>query len=76
MKVKMAYKCFLCETILLSENSIDVQYNDLPKMCGSVIANQNFLGNKYLYKEPLQIPHKCKDGSCGMAYFAGFYKEG
>ena len=73
-KVKMAYKCPLCGMLILSTSVREVEYNDLPSMCGKMVANQRFVGTT-IYNEPLQIPHKCKDGSCGMAYFAGFKKE-
>lgn len=75
MKYRMAYKCQLCGAVVTSPRVNDVPYNDLPKLCANVVKNQMFMGNQYLYNEPMQVPHKCEDGSCGMAYFAGFRRE-
>lgn len=74
-KYHAVYKCALCETLLLYGDSHEVPYDALLVLIGKVIKNQQFAGNPYLYEAPLQIPHKCKDGNCGIAYFAGFRKQ-
>lgn len=58
-------------TIVFGEPT-EIPYDALPALCAKVVGNQQFLGNPYLYQAPMQIPHKCLDGSCGMAYFSGF----
>jgi hypothetical protein len=69
------YKCQLCGTLLTYGDPKEIPYEVLPEICAKVIQNQQFAGNPYLYQAPMQIPHKCKDGNCGMAYFAGFMQK-
>lgn len=66
------YKCPLCGNILKCGESIEIPYDELPNLLGLVIRNQKFAGNPYLYQAPMHIPHKCRDGSAGLAQFAGF----
>lgn len=67
------YKCPLCGTLLkTTENTIEIPYDELPKLLGKYIRTQQFAGNPYLYEAPSHIPCKCKDGSAGLAAFAGF----
>ena len=66
------YKCQLCGAALAYGEPHEVPYDKLPELCGKVVQNQTFINNPALYKAPMQIPHKCAEGSCGMAYFAGF----
>lgn len=40
-----------------------------------IVWKMPIAGNPYLYEASMQIPHKCKDGNCGIAYFAGFRKQ-
>ena len=51
---------------------MEIPYDELPILLGNVIRNQKFAGNPYLYQAPMHIPHKCRDGSVGLAQFAGF----
>lgn len=75
MKVKPAYRCMQCDKVFTHENSdFEIEYYKLPELLFKVVVNQNFMFNPALYKAPLYIPHKCKDGSCGLAIFAGFAK--
>lgn len=69
------YKCLLCGALIPFGNSCEIPYNRLPDVLAGVVKNQRFAGNQYLYQVPMQIPHKCPDGSGGMAHFAGFKKE-
>lgn len=71
-KYYAAYKCQLCGAVLQYGDAHEVPYNGLPDLLGKVIKNQQFVGNPYLHEAPMQLPHQCKDGSCGMAYFIGF----
>ena len=68
------YKCQLCGRLLLYGKAQDVPYEQLPELCREVVFNQMFMSNPDLYQAPMQIPHRCSDGNCGMAYFAGFRK--
>ena len=72
-KYYAVYKCPLCGTLLkTTENSIEIPYNELPTLLGKYMRNQQFIGNPYLYEAPSYIPCTCKDGSVGLAAFAGF----
>lgn len=73
-KYYATYKCPLCGTIIQYGVPREVPYEKLPELLGKVIRNQQFQGNPYLYEAPMHIPHKCADGSAGLAYFAGFHK--
>lgn len=72
MLVKPVYKCLLCGQLLTTGQAQDIPYNELPGLLGKVVQNQLFAGNPYLYQAPMHIPCRCRDGSAGMAYFAGF----
>ena len=72
MKYKVTYKCQQCNELIGYGEPKEISYNELPKLCGKVIQNQQFVNNPYLYQALMQVIHNCKDGSCGMAYFAGF----
>lgn len=67
-----AYKCQFCGAIVQYGDAQLVPYEELPGLCGKVVQNQQFAGNPYLYQAPMHVPHKCKNGGCGLAYFAGF----
>lgn len=70
--VQAIYKCPLCDTFITFGNTVQCKYFDLPGLLGKVEQNQLFAGNPYLHTAPLHIPHKCKTGDAGFAYFAGF----
>lgn len=74
MLVHPAYKCPLCNRILLYGNPSEVPYDKLPDLLGMVIKNQQFAGNPYLHQVPMHIPCKCPNGNAGLASFAGFMK--
>lgn len=67
-----AYKCPLCGATIRYGEPTEIPYDALPGLCGQVVRNQTFINNPALYTAPMQVPHKCPDGSCGLAYFAGF----
>ena len=69
------YKCPLCEAKLTPGSPTEVPPDKLPSLLAHVVTQQQFLGSQ-LYNAPMHIPHKCKDGSAGLAYFAGFVKIG
>ena len=75
MLVKPAYKCLLCERLFVVGEAQDIPYDKLPDLIGSVVRNQNFAGNPYLYNAPMYIPCPCRDGNAGIAYFAGFMRK-
>ena len=75
MKYSAIYKCALCGQLIRYGDPNEVPYNKLPKLLGRAIRNQLFAGNPALHEAPMNIPHNCKDGSGGMAYFAGFMRE-
>lgn len=72
-KYLAVYKCPLCGTLMKTTNDpIEIPYDELPKLLGRYVRNQQFAGNPYLYEAPEYLPCKCKDGSAGLAIFAGF----
>lgn len=75
MRYYAVYICPLCGKRLRLPNSAEIPYDKLPEMLGNVIQNQQFAGNAYLHKAPMQIPCKCGDGNAGLAQFAGFVQE-
>ena len=74
MKYIPVYKCQLCNTLIQYGNPQEIPYESLPELCNRVVSNQLFAGNPYLHTALMQIPHKCENGNCGMAYFAGFMR--
>ena len=75
MKYSAIYKCPLCGQLIRYGQPHEVPYDELPRLLGKVVQNQLFAGNPVLHEAPMHIPHKCKDGSAGLSYFAGFLKE-
>lgn len=73
-KYYATYKCPLCGTLIYYGEPSEVPYDKLPELLGKVINNQRFQGHPILHQAPMHIPHKCKDGSAGLAQFAGFRK--
>ena len=74
VRVRAVYKCLLCGRLLSTGQAQEVPSDALPELCGKVVRNQMFAGNPWLHQAPMQIPCRCQDGSCGMAWFAGFKK--
>lgn len=74
-KYYATYKCSLCGKLMVYGEPQVVPYDALPSLCGRVVKDQMFINNPALYQAPMQMPCKCIDGSCGMAYFAGFKKS-
>lgn len=72
MKYFTTYKCAMCGCELRYGKPQEIPQDDLPGLLGKIVSNQRFMGNPYLYQAPMYIPHKCNDGSAGMAYFSGF----
>lgn len=72
-KYVAVYKCPLCEMILTAAPPAEVPYDMLPELLAAVIKQQKFMGSP-LCPAPMHIPHKCENGSAGLAYFAGFAK--
>lgn len=70
-KYYIAYHCLLCSTVFAYGDATELPYDELPDLCGKVVLHQ-LDGNKYGLKFPKYTHHKCPDGSCGLAHFAGF----
>lgn len=68
------YKCQLCGAVVRygDVKPVACSQEQLQELCMRVIRNQQFMNNPALYQAPVNAPHHCADGSCGMAYFAGF----
>lgn len=65
------YKCSICGEIVIGKPVGNFQRNLLQCVCDKKASLDCVLGDA-----PVAIVHKCKDGSVGMAYFAGFRKDG
>lgn len=72
MKYNAVYKCPLCGTKIVYGESYEIPRDELPNLLGMVVQNQMFMNNPALYVAPMYLPHKCKDGSAGLAQFSGF----
>ena len=75
MNYKPIYKCPLCNQLIGCGNAVEVPYDKLVDLLAAVVKNQQFVGNRYLHQVPMHIPHQCKNGGAGLAYFAGFLPE-
>lgn len=73
-KYQAAYKCPLCGKLIVGELT-DVPEEKLPELLGKYVKSQYFSSNPYIETPPPYVPHKCADGSAGLAPFAGFIKE-
>lgn len=71
MKFTSIYRCLSCNALIAHGDTLEITPEQAVDYCAKMIQHQQLAGNPYLYKAPLQIPHRCKDGSVGMAYFAG-----
>lgn len=67
-----SYKCPLCDELLHNNEPLDIPYTDLTMHLFRFVQHQQLAGNPYLHQVPQYIPHACKDGSVGLAFFAGF----
>lgn len=72
-KYETRYRCQMCGQEMRYGNQTEVPYEKLPELLSQVVTNQHFVGTA-LYRAPMYIPHKCSDGSGGMAAFIGFKK--
>ena len=71
-KYRILYKCPMCNTCIKSDKDRNIDQDILPELLAKVWKNQLFAGNPYLYEAPMYIPHKCSNGSAGLAQFIGF----
>ena len=67
------YRCQLCGQVVPYGSPTEVPPEKLPELLAQVVKNQRFIGTS-LYIAPQHLPHKCSDGSGGMATFIGFKK--
>ena len=75
MKYTLIYKCPLCNQLIKYGKAVDVPYDMLPEVLAAFVLNQQFAGHPILHKAPMHIPHKCKNGGAGLAFFAGLLPE-
>jgi len=67
----VAYRCTLCSKVMRLGKAVKLEYNDLPALCGTIVQQKQFRGNPYFQTAPFEVPCKCTNGNCGIAYFAG-----
>ena len=72
-RYEVRYRCQLCGQVFRTGNQTEVTEAQIPKLLARVVTNQQFIGTA-LYQAPQYIPHKCPDGSGGLASFIGFKK--
>lgn len=70
-KYKAVYKCLICGTEQVAGYMELPSREEAARQIEKVVGNQQFINNPYLYKAPLYQTHDCRDGSCGLAHFAG-----
>ena len=70
------YKCQMCGAVIKYGESADLPPEAIHQLLGKVVQqNQLFAGNPALHQAQMYLPHRCKDGSGGLAVFAGFKRE-
>lgn len=67
------YVCQMCGKVIHFGTQAEVPDDKIPSLLAQVVGQQILLGTIH-YKAPMHIPHKCADGSGGLAYFVGFKK--
>lgn len=72
-KYEVRYRCQMCGQEFRQGNPTEVPDDHIPRLLARVVTNQQFIGTP-LYQAPQYIPHKCPDGSGGLAAFIGFKK--
>lgn len=72
-KYEPRYRCQMCGQELRFGNQAEIPYDKIPELLGKVVATQQFIGTA-LHQAPQYLPHKCPDGSGGLAAFIGFKK--
>ena len=73
MKFFAIYRCSLCEQkFRITDEPFEIDRNKGPELVAKILQNQSMIGNPYLYKAPMNIPHNCKNGGIGIAYLIGF----
>ena len=71
-KYRLVYRCNLCGELTICGEGHPVPHEMLADLVGKVVRNQAMIGNPYLYNAPMHMIHYCRDGSVGLATFAGF----
>ena len=70
-----AYKCQLCGKVVMYGDPAELPDGDTAyRLVQEFIGVQKQQGNPFVKKPPMYVPHKCKDGSSGIAIFSGFAK--
>ena len=70
----VVYRCALCNELVYVEMPEETLKQDDKDFCNKVLMNQQFAGNPYLHQAQMHVLHNCKDGSVGIATFAGIKK--
>ena len=74
-KYEARYRCQLCgrEMKPLKGKQTEVSEDLIPKLLDQIIIGQYHFDTE-LFITPMYQPHKCSDGSGGLAAFIGFKK--
>lgn len=69
------YHCQMCGEMQRLRQEANAQPEDIVALLAKTMYLQDRLGSRSdLVQVQERIPHKCKDGSLGVAIFAGFKK--
>lgn len=70
-----AYKCQLCGKVVMYGEPAELpDDNAAHQLVQQFIGIQKNQSNPFVKKPPMYVPHRCKDGSAGIAMFSGFAK--
>lgn len=67
-KYKPTYKCALCGALIDFCGPVKLDSSTLHDLSASILNSKKYMTE--------HMTHKCEDGSTGVAYFAGFRKDG
>ena len=70
------YKCQMCGAVIKYGESADLEPQKIHQLVDRVVKmNQYFAENQSPQQAQMYLPHRCKDGSGGLALFVGFKRE-
>lgn len=68
MKCAPTYRCTLCGELIDFCDAIELEESALHNLSAFILNSKKQMAEN--------MTHKCKDGSTGVAYFAGFRRDG
>lgn len=69
------YRCLMCNAEVHIAAPVEAKREEVEELLHDIIKRQvHFESRPELCKVPSRVQHNCKDGSLGIAHFAGFLK--